>query len=119
MKQIQKLASAPVAGKKASQTPAVGPAEDLPPLYWEALLEDARADHAIPGKPVQARKLSEIGRHVLRVSCSRCNRIVEIQKADAIRLYGPQVVWKEVGQRLLDKPPFDVLQISSVLNGSR
>jgi hypothetical protein len=30
------------------------------------------------------------------------NSAVEIQKVDAIRLYGPQAVWKEVGQRLLD-----------------
>jgi hypothetical protein len=36
------------------------------------------------------------------VSCSRCARIVEIQKADALRLYGPASVWKDVGQRLLD-----------------
>jgi len=29
-------------------------------------------------------------------------RIVEIQKADAVRLYGQTAVWKDVGQRLLD-----------------
>jgi hypothetical protein len=29
-------------------------------------------------------------------------RIVEIQRADAVRLYGPHAVWKDVGQRLLD-----------------
>ena len=27
---------------------------------------------------------------------------VEIQRIDAIRLYRPQVVWRDVGQRLLD-----------------
>jgi hypothetical protein len=36
------------------------------------------------------------------VSCARCGRIVEIQKADAVRLYGAQAVWKEVGKRVLD-----------------
>jgi hypothetical protein len=41
-------------------------------------------------------------RHVLRVSCRRCERIVEIQKTDAVRLYGGTVIWKDVGQRLLD-----------------
>jgi hypothetical protein len=59
----------------------------------------------MPAKPVdriQSRRLSEIDRHVLRVSCGRCGRIVEFQKADASRLYGPDAVWKEVGQRLLD-----------------
>ena len=30
------------------------------------------------------------------------SRIVEIQKADAVRLAGAQAVWKDVGQRLLD-----------------
>ena len=39
---------------------------------------------------------------MLRVSCRRCARIVEIQKADAVRLAGAQAVWKDVGQRLLD-----------------
>jgi hypothetical protein len=43
-----------------------------------------------------------IPQHVLRVSCRRCERIVETQKADAIRLYGQQANWREVGQRLLD-----------------
>ncbi|MGY3138389.1 hypothetical protein ACVWZM_009071 [Bradyrhizobium sp. USDA 4501] len=102
MKQIQKLANAPVAGKNASPVPAVGPADDLPAAYWAALLGDERADAARAEKPIQARKLSGIGRHVLRVSCSRCERIVEIQKADALRLYGPDAVWRDVGQRLLD-----------------
>jgi hypothetical protein len=31
-----------------------------------------------------------------------CGRIVEIQKADAVRLADAQAVWKDVGQRLLD-----------------
>jgi hypothetical protein len=28
--------------------------------------------------------------------------VVEIRKADAARLYGPDAIWKDVGQRLLD-----------------
>lgn len=102
MKQIQKLASGPIVGKKAPPAPAVGPADDLPPAYWASLLDDARADVLPVEKAIQAYKLSEIGRHVLRVSCRRCERIVEIQKVDALRLYGPEAVWRDVGQRLLD-----------------
>ena len=52
----------------------------------------------IPERPA----LSEIQRHLLRVSCRRCGRIVEIQTADAVRLYGAETKWKTVGQRLLD-----------------
>jgi hypothetical protein len=33
---------------------------------------------------------------------ARCERTLEIQTADAIRLYGGKAIWKEVGQRLLD-----------------
>lgn len=102
MKQIQKLATVPVVGKSAPSAAPLGPAGDLPPANWAALLGDARADAGAAGNPIQARKLSEIGRHVLRVSCSRCERIVEIQKADALRVYGPDALWRDVGQRLLD-----------------
>ena len=55
-----------------------------------------------PWLPIRQRRLSEIPRHVLRVECLRCNRVVEIQKVDAIRLYGPHAVYKDVGQRMLD-----------------
>ena len=48
------------------------------------------------------RNLCEIQRHVLRVSWRRCERIVEIQAADAVRLHGPNAIWKDVSQRLLD-----------------
>jgi hypothetical protein len=56
-----------------------------------------------PVPPIQQCRLSEIPCHVLRVECIRCFRIVEIQKADAVRYYGPHAVWKDVGQRLLDQ----------------
>ena len=54
------------------------------------------------GVPIQQRRLAEIPRHVLRVSCRRCDRIIEIQTTDAIRLYGQHAIWKDVGKRLLD-----------------
>jgi hypothetical protein len=73
----------------------------MPDDYWDAVLADPRA-RAKPGVPIQNRRLSEIPRNVLRVSCRRCERIVEIQTADAVRLYGEHAIWKDVGQRLLD-----------------
>jgi hypothetical protein len=64
------------------------------------VLSDPRA--ASNGLQTRQRTLSEIQQHVLRVSCRRCDRTVEIQTVDAIRLFGPNAVWKQVGQRLLD-----------------
>jgi hypothetical protein len=96
---MEKLASKPPA-----RTPRI---DDLPPdgalpdEYWNALLRDPRA----AGRPwltIQQRRLSEIPRELLRVECNRCLRCVEIQRLDAIRLYGPDTTWREVGQRLLD-----------------
>jgi hypothetical protein len=100
-KQMEKLASA-AARKPAGMPaePAGAPQEPLPPEYWQSVLSDPRA--ASNGLQTRQRTLSEIQRHVLRVSCRRCRRTVEIQTADAARLYGPEAVWKDVGQRLLD-----------------
>jgi hypothetical protein len=88
---MEKLASA--AARKAGMPgePAGAPQEPL---------SDPRA--VSNGLQARQRALSEIQRHVLRVSCRRCGRTVEIQTADAVRLYGPEAVWKQVGQRLLD-----------------
>lgn len=36
-------------------------------------------------------------------SSARCSRIVEMQKADAIRYFGADAIWKNVGQRLPDQ----------------
>ncbi|GAA0004714.1 hypothetical protein [Bradyrhizobium diazoefficiens] len=88
-------------GKNAPGQP-IGPDDDLPAEYWEALLRDAPADDRRSGAGLRMRRLADLPQHVLRVSCRRCGRIVEVQKADAARLYGPQVLWKDVGQRLLD-----------------
>jgi len=102
--QMEKLGSSPTISRKPSPTGALGPVDDLPPEYWRSLLDDPRADRANP-EPVASGcslRLDQIPNHLLRVGCRRCGRVVEIQKADATRLYGPQAVWREVGQRLLD-----------------
>lgn len=97
-KQMEKLAAV---GKNAAGQPS-GPGDDLPAEYWETLLRDAPADGRRSGAGVRMRRLADLPQHVLLVSCRRCERIVEIQKADATRLYSPQALWKDVGQRLLD-----------------
>lgn len=101
-KQMDKLAAELAIGRNAAPTRSVGPADAMPPEYWDSVLRDAGADARRAGRPVQSRRLSEIGHHVLRVSCSRCARIVEIQKADATKLYGPDAIWKDCAKRLLD-----------------
>jgi len=72
-----------------------------PDAWWDSVLADPRA----AGRPwlhISQRRISEIPRHVLRVDCLRCNRAVEIQKADALKLFGPHEIYKRVSQRLLD-----------------
>ena len=97
---MEKMASA--VGRKAPPARTLAPEDDLPPEYWQSLLEDARPDARSPGPSNGALRLSEMSQHLLRVGCRRCGRTVEIQKIDAIRLYGERAFWKEVGQRLLD-----------------
>ncbi|WP_333930602.1 MULTISPECIES: hypothetical protein [unclassified Bradyrhizobium] len=67
-------------------------------------MDDPSAGRAIPppGSSGRAQRLDQIPKHLLRVGCRRCARTVEIQKADAVRLYGPSALWKDVGQWLLD-----------------
>ena len=90
---VQKRVSSPVGAQNT----------DMPPEYWDAVLNDPSGGASSSGGvPVQQRRLSEIPRHVLRVTCRRCDRVVEIQKTDAVRLYGEHAIWKDVGQRLLD-----------------
>ena len=96
-KQMEKLAA------EAARRPdpsAAAPDVPLPAEYWESVLKDPHAEAT--GAEMRQRRLSEIQLHVLRVSCRRCERTVEIQTADAVRLYGGHASWKEVGQRLLD-----------------
>lgn len=101
-KQMEKLAREAEQQRNAPQTPAVGPGDSMPDELWDAVLRDPRAAGK-PWLPIQQCRLSEIPRHVLRVECLRCFRTIEIQKADAIKYYGPHAVWKDVGQRLLDQ----------------
>jgi hypothetical protein len=96
-KQMEKLA-AEAARRWGSS--AAAPDAPLPAEYWESILKDPRADAT--GSQMRQRRLSEFQRHVLRISCRRCERTVEIQTADAVRLYGGNAIWKDVAQRLLD-----------------
>ncbi|MEY9417977.1 hypothetical protein ABIF69_004419 [Bradyrhizobium japonicum] len=101
-KQMERMAAA--VDRKAPAPAGPAPDDDLPPEYWQALLDDPRADGANPPPRASGRalRLDEIPQHLLRVSCRRCGRTVEIQKADAVRLYGQIAIWRDVGQRLLD-----------------
>ncbi|MCK1418134.1 MULTISPECIES: hypothetical protein [unclassified Bradyrhizobium] len=100
-KQMEAMARA--VGRNAPPVRGLAPDDDLPPEYWQSLLADAGAGGG-PAPAVSGRqlRLDRISKHLLRVGCRRCGRTVEIQKADAIRLYGPEAVWRDVGQRLLD-----------------
>lgn len=95
--QMEKLAAEAV---RKQAILAEAPEEPLAPEYWDSVLNDPRA--AVTGTQLRQRRLSEIQRHVLRVNCRRCDRTVEIQTADAVRLYGRNALWKDVAQRLLD-----------------
>jgi hypothetical protein len=96
-KQMEKLAAE--AARKSSNSTAA-PEALLPAEYWDSVLNNPRAGSNNAQK--RQRRLSEIPLHVLRVSCRRCERIVEIQTVDAVRLYGGNAIWKDVAQRLLD-----------------
>ena len=102
LKQMEKMAA--TFGRKAPPVRGFAPNDDLPPEYWQALLEDPRAEAIgnAPGPSGRLLQLRQMSQHHLRVGCRRCGRTVEIQKADASRLYGPEAVWRDVGQRLLD-----------------
>src|SRR3984885_13119941 len=92
-KQMEKLAA------EAARRPgpaAAGPDAPLPGEYWEYVLKDPRG--SATEAQIRQRRLAEIQRRVLRVSCRRCERTVEIQTADAVRLYGGNAVWKDVAQ---------------------
>jgi hypothetical protein len=97
---MEKLAAS--IGRKAVVTPPLGPQDEMPDEYWRAVLNDAQVESRSSERSNATQRLFEIPQHVLRVYCRSCERIVEIQKADAIRLYGQQASWREVGQRLLN-----------------
>lgn len=97
-------AMARAVGRNAPTAHGLAPDDTLPTEYWQALLKDAGADGGNPPPAASGRllRLSQIPQHLLRVGCRRCGRIVEIQKADAVRLYGPDAIWRDVGGKLLD-----------------
>jgi hypothetical protein len=95
-KQMEKLAAE---AARRPEPPAAAPDATLPAEYWESVLKDRAA---ATGVQMRQRRLLDVRHHVLRVSCRRCERIVEIQTLDAVRLYGGNAIWKDVAQRLLD-----------------
>lgn len=97
---MEKMASS--VGRNAPPDRGFAPDDDLPAEYWQAVLDEASADAKPTGDAVKTQRFGDIGRQVLRVACRRCGKTVEIQKVDAVRLYGPDAIWKDVGQRLLD-----------------
>jgi hypothetical protein len=101
-KQMEKLAQVAAVRESVPPVRTSGPGDPIPPEYWQAVLDDAAADRGPAGPSVRTQRLADITRHLLRVACRRCGRTVEIQKVDAVRLAGPDAVWKDVGQRLLD-----------------
>jgi hypothetical protein len=98
-KQMEKMAAA--AGKTVAAKAGLAPDQNLPQEYWQALFDDPRA-LTKPSSAGEVLRLSQISQQVLRVTCRRCPRIVEIQKADAVRLYGWDATFRNVSQRLLD-----------------
>jgi hypothetical protein len=53
--------------------------------WWASVLADPRA---VTARPSPSLTLSEIQSDHLRISCSRCSKIVEIERRDAIDRYG-------------------------------
>src|SRR5204863_4621754 len=79
-KQMEKLAAEAALRPVPS---AAAPDAPLPAEYWESVLNDPHV--AATGAEKRQRRLSEMQRHVLRISCRRCERSAEIQTADAVR----------------------------------
>ncbi|WP_338835120.1 hypothetical protein [Bradyrhizobium septentrionale] len=93
--------TAAAVGKNVPQKPGLAPDADLPAEYWQALLDDPRAEaRSVPSEA--ALRLDQMPKHLLRVGCRRCARVIEIQKVDAVRVYGREALWKDVARRLLD-----------------
>ena len=99
---MEKLAAAAAVGRSVPRSAAVGPGDPMPAAYWQAVLDDASADTRPAVHPIQEQRLSNINRHLLCVACRRRDRTIEIQKVDAVHLYGPDATWKDVGHKLLD-----------------
>jgi hypothetical protein len=77
---------------------AAAPVRSDEDCWWDAVLSDPRAETP---RPSPARTLGDIRGDLLRVECLRCFRIVEIRRDDAVRLFGSDATWKDVGNRML------------------
>jgi hypothetical protein len=97
-KTIEKMAGQTQAPAESAPDPR--PAGPPPDGWWDAVLGDPRA--RAKQRPIEDMRLTDIRQEVLRVECLRCFRIVEIQRLDAIRLYGPGSVWGSVREHLLE-----------------
>jgi hypothetical protein len=71
-------------------------------LPHHAVVYIPQAPEPIEPDPIHYRSSLATLAAQLRVECARCSRCVEIQRLDAVKLYGPHAIWKDVGQRLLD-----------------
>jgi hypothetical protein len=63
-KQMEKQSIAAAArGNVPPTSPAVGPADELPPEYWRAILDDVTsdADAAPPGPSIRMQRLADLG----------------------------------------------------------
>ena len=72
-KQIEKMAAA--LRRKALAAPALAPDDDLPPEYWQALLEDAGSDVELSTSSMIALQLTEIPQHPTHLLISNCHRL--------------------------------------------
>src|ERR1700744_3136985 len=88
-----------LAGPQPSADVDRGPGGDPPDSWWDSVLADPRARG--PRVPDEDRPLNQVRAGVLRVECLKCFRIIECQKADAIKLAGPTATWRAVSEVLL------------------
>ncbi len=72
----------------------------MPEEYSRAVIADPQAQQGPESRLIRQR-LSSLAGQILRVSCRRCDRLIEIQKADAIRLYGEDASVGDVTRKLL------------------
>jgi hypothetical protein len=70
-KQMEKLAAAAAVRGNAPPVRTPGPADEVPPEYWQSILDDVAADRRPAGPSIRTQLLSEIQRHLLRVACRR------------------------------------------------
>ena len=67
-KQMQKLTAAAAARENMPSVRTPGPGDEMPPEYWQAVLDDPHADagRRMTGPSIRTQRLSDIQRHLLR-----------------------------------------------------